>query len=80
MAARPERRLRSRLQHRRASGGQRRPDLGGTIAAGKFQGVIAAATPMGWRITTSRWSARGAGMLARPSPAGAPGSTGRSVQ
>ena len=27
------------------------------IAAGKFQGVIAAATPIGWRITSSRLSA-----------------------
>ena len=33
-----------------------------SMALGKFQGVIAAQTPTGWRITTIRLSAAGAGM------------------
>jgi hypothetical protein len=37
------------------------PSLRVSIAAGKFQGVIAAATPTGWRSTRSRLSARGVG-------------------
>jgi hypothetical protein len=38
------------------------PALRVIIAAGKFHGVIAAATPTGWRSTTTRASARKVGI------------------
>ena len=39
------------------------PTLRVIIAAGKFQGVIAATTPIGWRITMMRASGRCVGMV-----------------
>src|SRR5574337_1371262 len=46
---------RARKAHPAASAG---PHLRVIIALGKFQGVIAAATPIGWRITLRRMSVR----------------------
>ena len=37
--------------------------LRASMAAGKFHGVMAAVTPMGWRITRTRWSGRWAGTI-----------------
>ena len=61
---RGERRLRRRLDHAGAAGGQAPgAHLRVIIAAGKFHGVIAAITPIGWRKVRMRASGQGEGMV-----------------